>query len=133
MRSTEVDRERGNNDLALEGDGEGVRTRTIGTTVFPSLTSASSASISSSISPGTCSYPGTRPHPDSVTAVSSGFPPSLTGLRKNEPTSMGREVPIASSNRNEEMSPGKSECERDEKRKAERPKPAIVMPVAVAR
>src|SRR6478735_8932997 len=103
MRSTEVDRERDNNGLGLEGDGEGVRTRTIGTAVSPSLTSVSSDSISSSISLGTCSYPGTRPHPDSVTAASSGFPPSLTGLRKNEPTSMGREVPTASSSRNEEM------------------------------
>ena len=55
------------------------------------------------------------------------------GLTKKNPRIIGREVPKASMSRNSEVFPGKSVCAMVEKRKADRPKPEITIPFAVAR
>ena len=45
---------------------------------------------------------------------------------------MGRDVPSANTRRNEDVSPWKNAPERVEKKKAERPKPDMTIPVVVA-
>ena len=53
-------------------------------------------------------------------------------MRKN-PIIMGMVVPTERRRRNEDVFPGKNQRERFEKRKAERPKPDMTRPAAVAR
>ena len=53
-------------------------------------------------------------------------------MRKN-PTIIGMAVPIASKRRNEDVFPAKNKRESVENRKAERPKPDMTRPTAVAR
>ena len=52
---------------------------------------------------------------------------------KKNPIIMGMAVPIARRRRNEDVFPAKNERESVENRKAERPKPDITRPAAVAR
>ena len=51
----------------------------------------------------------------------------------NRPRISGREVPIERSNRKLDAFPGKSACEMEEKKNADRPKPAATRLVVVAR
>ena len=52
---------------------------------------------------------------------------------KSVPTSGGIDVPKARRSRKSETLPGKARCAIEEKRKADRPKPAATTQVAVAR
>ena len=58
---------------------------------------------------------------------------SGTGVIKTNPRTMGMDVPSARTRRNSDVSPGKSRYDMLEKKKAERPKPDMTIPTAVAR
>ena len=51
----------------------------------------------------------------------------------NRPRISGKEVPMERSNRKLDAFPGKSACEMEEKKNADRPKPAATRLVVVAR
>ena len=55
------------------------------------------------------------------------------GRMKKKPRIMGSAVPTASMSRKSDVLPGKSVCAIVEKRNAERPKPEMTIPFAVAR